>query len=341
MPTTTTNYLDPRTLAAVASLELRSRMIVEGMMTGMHRSPYFGYSVEFAQHRQYAPGDDIRHLDWKVFGRNDKLYLKQYQKETNLDLVLMVDVSGSMAFGTDLGNKKSQSPPTPVGGSPGAPGSWRKYDWSATVAATLAHMALKQQDRVSVVLFADELRATTRSGNARDHWRTIVDALGSAKVDPIENDTSLTSASPEEVKARATSLTRLFDQVTARLRQRSLPVLISDMFDEPAALEHGLARAHHRRHDMVVLQVLDHAELTFPFRSPSEFLGLEGEGRLPLDPPALREAYLEAINAHLDAVKEMTRKFGFDYLLVDTSENLGPTLSHFLARRAAIIDKKK
>ncbi|MEX2216687.1 MAG: DUF58 domain-containing protein [Phycisphaeraceae bacterium] len=334
MPSTTT-YLDPRTLAAVASLELRSRMIVEGMMTGMHRSPHFGYSVEFAQHRQYAPGDDIRHLDWKVFGRNDKLYLKQYQKETNLDLVLMVDVSGSMAFGTDFGRKKGESPGIAM------PGLWRKYDWGATVAATLAHMALKQQDRVSVVTFAEELRTTTRTGSARDHWRTIVDALAGAKVDPIESDQSLTSATAAEVKARATSLTRLFDQVTARLRQRSLLVLISDMFDEPAALEHGLARAHHRRHDMVVLQVLDNAELTFPFRSPSEFLGLEGEGRLPLDPPALREAYLEAINAHLDAVKEMTRRFGFDYLLVDTSENLGPTLSHFLARRAAIIDKKK
>src|SRR5689334_20282545 len=111
MPATETpNYLDPKTLASVASLELRARLIVEGLMTGMHRSPHFGYSVEFAQHRQYAPGDDIRHLDWKVFGRTDKLYLKQYQKETNLDLIIMVDISGSMAFGGD----QPKSPGTPV-----------------------------------------------------------------------------------------------------------------------------------------------------------------------------------------------------------------------------------
>jgi len=335
MPATDTpNYLDPRTLASVASLELRARLIVEGMMTGMHRSPHFGYSVEFAQHRQYSPGDDIRHLDWKVFGRSDKLYLKQYQKETNLDLVLMVDVSGSMAFGSDA----AQSPPTPVGGSPGR---MRKFDFAATLAATLAYLAIKQQDRVGVILFADEIRATSRSGSARGHWRSIIDTLSSAKVDPIENDVSLANADPKLIEAKATSLERLFEQVSARIHSRGLLVLISDLFDEAAALERGLARAHFRRHDLFVLQVLDHAELTFPFRSPSEFMGLEGEGRLPLDPQALKTAYLEAINSHLDQMKEITRRFGFDYQLVDTSENLGATLSHFLAKRAALVEKRK
>ncbi len=335
------NYLDPRTLASVASLELRARMAVEGMMTGMHRSPHFGYSVEFAQHRQYSPGDDIRHLDWKVFGRTDKLYLKQYQKETNLDLILLVDVSGSMAFGGDMKNtplkNTPQSPPTPVGGS----ATWRKFDAAATLAATLAYLALKQQDSVGLFLFADTIRAATRSGSSRNHWRLITEALGAAHVDPIESDTSLAGASPDQIEARATSLAHLFDQISARVHQRALVVLISDLFDDAAALEHGLARAHFRRHDLFVLQTLDHAELTFPFRSPSEFMGLEGEGRLPLDPQALKEAYLEAINAHLDQVKKITRRFGFDYQLVDTSQNLGATLSHYLAKRAALVEKRK
>ncbi len=342
MPVTQTpNYLDPRTLASVASLELRARMVVEGMMTGMHRSPHFGYSVEFAQHRQYSPGDDIRHLDWKVYGRTDKLYLKQYQKETNLDLILLVDVSGSMAFGSDdakpLQKPGGQGPTAAAGGVV----QWRKYDFAATLAATLAYLALKQQDSVGLFLFADTIRNTTRSGSTRNHWRSIVDALSTAQVDPIESDTSLAGASPDQIEARATSLAHLFDQVSARVHQRALVVLISDLFDDVAALEHGLARAHFRRHDLFVLQVLDHAELTFPFRSPSEFMGLEGEGRLPLDPQALKEAYLEAINAHLDQVRDITRRFGFDYQMVDTSMNLGATLSHFLAKRAALVEKRK
>jgi len=145
----TINYLDPQILAAIGSLELRARMVVEGLMTGMHRSPYQGFSVEFAQHRQYAPGDDIRHLDWKVFGRTDKLYLKQYQKETNLDLVLLVDGSGSMGY-------SSQE-------------SWSKYDHAACIAAAMAHLALRQQDRVGLVLFTDQIRTATRLSNSRDH----------------------------------------------------------------------------------------------------------------------------------------------------------------------------
>lgn len=329
MPDTPT-YLDPHTLAAVAGFELRARMVVEGMMSGMHRSPYFGYSVEFAQHRQYAPGDDIRHLDWKVFGRSDKLYLKQYQKETNLDLVIMVDVSGSMAF--ESGDRRRD-------GSQYR--GWRKYDYAATLAAVLSNLAIKQQDRVGLIMFADEMRNATRTSSARGHWRSIVEMLEAEPVDAIENDDSLVGADPAHVEARATSLARLFDQVAARLSQRSLLVLISDLFDEPAALERGLARVKHRGHDLFALQVLDHAELTFPYRSPSEFLGLEGEGRLPLDPAALRQAYLDTLHEHLDAVREITRRFGFDHLLIDTSEQLGAVLSHFLARRAAIVDKRK
>ena len=150
MPPNTASYLDPAILTAIGSLEMRARMIIEGLTAGMHRSPYQGYSVEFAQHRQYAPGDDLRHLDWKVYGRSDKLYLKQYQKETNLDLVLLVDASGSMAYGSQGSNH---------------PRNWRKFEYAATLAASLAHLALNQNDRVGLVLFADSVHATTRTSN--------------------------------------------------------------------------------------------------------------------------------------------------------------------------------
>ena len=295
-------------------------------MSGMHKSPYFGYSVEFAQHRQYAPGDDIRHLDWKIMAKTDKLYLKQYQKETNLDLVLLVDTSGSMGY---TSSKKKDSDP------------WTKYDCASSVACALAYLALRQQDRVGMAVFADEVRSITKASNAHGHWKSLVDTL--SKTELVEGAAEVTKGDvPEEdmaVWSRATDLGRLFDQVTAKLARRSLVVLISDLFDDPESYERGLARMKHRRHDVIVLQTLDHAELTFPFRSPSQFIGMEHEGRLNLDPAALRKAYLDALNDHLSKVENITRRFGFDYLLVDSSESLGPPLSHFLARRAAIVNR--
>lgn len=305
-----TQYLDPKILAAIGSLELRARMIVEGMMIGMHRSPFRGFSTEFAEHRAYASGDDIRHLDWKVFGRTDKLYLKQYQKETNLRLILLVDASGSMDYGS------------------GEIAGWRKYDLAATLAAALTYLAIQNQDRVRLALFASDLIAQTSLSNASEHWRQIVGALSSAG--------NSSHRSPESAD-RTTNLVRLFDQVTARLTHRSLVVLISDLFDDPEALQRGLARLHHRRHDLIVFQTLDHAELTFPFRTPSEFIGMEAEGRLNVDPIALRRVYLQAMAKHLQTVEQMTRRFHFDYQRLDSSKPLGPALSSFLARRSAMI----
>lgn len=310
---TTPNYLDPHILAGIASLELRARLVVEGLMIGMHRSPYRGFSTEFAEHRQYTYGDDIRHLDWKVFGRTDKLYLKQYHEETNLRLIVLVDVSGSMGYG--------------------ARANWRKYDFAATLAAALTHLALRQHDRVRVALFAGGLLAETALSNAHDHWRAVVGLLTSAS--------DLTPEEETDPETRGTDLARLFDQVTAKLTHRSLVVVVSDLFDDHQALEHGLARLYHRRHDTMIFQTLDHAELTFPFRSPSEFIGLEDEGRLKLDPSALRRLYLETFERHLGQVAVIARRFQFDHLKLDTSETLGPPLSHFLAKRAALIGKGK
>ena len=314
------NYLDPRTLAAIGSLELRARLVVEGLMTGMHRSPYQGVSVEFAQHRQYAPGDDIRRLDWKVFGRTDKLYLKQYQKETNLDLVILMDQSGSMAYS-----------------SHSRPGEhvWRKYDHAACIAAAMAYLALRQRDRVGLVLFSDRMRAATRLSNSHGHWRTVVETLTDAALPP--SDPTDQAAGDDTT----TDLARVFDEALARTTRRSIIVLISDLFDEPAAVERGLARVQHSGHDLVVLQTLDPAELTFPFRTPADFVGLEGEGRLGLDPAALRKAYIDVIAEHQQQMLAVTRRFRFDHVVLDTSEPPGPALSRFLAHRAAMVDRRR
>ncbi len=320
----TSSHLDPRVLATLTSLELRSRMIVEGIMTGSHASPYQGISIEFAQHRQYTPGDDLRHLDWKVYGRTDKLYLKQYQKETTLDLAVMVDVSGSMAYASHDMN------------------GWRKYDHAAALACAMSHLAVRQQDRTGLSLFAGQVLKGTRFSNTMEHWRSLVDMLGTNGPTTADNPEDArkdkTPAQPVDVQA-TTDLVRVVDQTIARLGQRSLLVLISDLFESSESLEAFCARCYHRGHDLIVMQVLDPAERTFPFRSASEFIGMEAEGRLILDPAALRQEYLRALETHLDYCAKTTRRFGFDYLLVDTSDNLGPVLGQYLARRTALLAK--
>ncbi|MCE9589997.1 MAG: DUF58 domain-containing protein [Planctomycetes bacterium] len=319
-----TDYLSPQTLSAVGSLELRARMIVEGLLTGMHRSPYQGISVEFAQHRQYTPGDDTRYLDWKVFGRTDKLYLKQYQKETNLDLVVLVDASGSMAYSS--GNA-----------DPAAPGSWRKYDHAASIGAAMAYLSLRQQDRVGMTVFSDRLIQVSRMSNAHDHWRSLVDLLTTH--DPRTSEQHGAPGGAKPADGFATDFVHVFDQVLAKLSRRSLIVLISDLFDATDALDTAFARVHHRRHDMLVLQTLDPAELDFPFRDPSDFIGLESEGKIGLDPHAIRRAYLDALHAHLARVEEATRRFHFDHMVLNSHESLGVPLSQFLARRSASMSK--
>lgn len=326
-PTSTHNYLDPRTLAAIGPIDLRARMIVEGMMTGMHRSPMEGVSVEFAQHRQYTPGDDTRFLDWKVYGKTDKLYLKQYQKETNLDMVVLVDASGSMRYSSTRGLVATGSPRA-------APGlSWSKFDHAASLAAAMCHVALRQQDRASVVLFSDGIKTATRLSNSHSHWRSIVDALHS--VETLEQAEPGTLHTGDEPAPGRTNLARVFDQAVARLSRRSLVVLISDLFDDAQVIERGLARLKFRRHDVIILQTLDPAELDFPFRGPSQFMGLESEGRMNLDPQALRRAYLDALQRHTDQVEQLARRFRFDYMLLNTSEPMGPALSRFMAKRSA------
>jgi len=305
-------YLAPETLGQLAPFELRAKIIVEGLMSGMHRSPYQGLAVEFAQHRAYAPGDNLRHLDWKVFARSDKLYLKQYQQETNLDVVVLVDGSGSMNFGT-----------LPVKGGWGgtrasaSAGRWTKFDCATATAVAIAYLCLSQGDRVGVAVYADELRTPLRRSSARDNWRTIVQTL---------------STQPVEASA---NLVKVADQALGKVVNRALFFILSDFLDEPERLRAALARFRHRRDDVVLLQVLDRQELRFGYDAAAPFEGLEGEGRLMVDPRAVREAYLKALREQLDAVSGVARAFGFDSLLLDSHESVGATLSRLLARRSA------
>ncbi len=306
-------YLAPETLGQLGSFELRAKMIVEGVMSGMHRSPYQGLAVEFAEHRQYVKGDPVRHIDWKVFGRSDKLYLKRYVQETNLDVVVLVDASASMRFGT-LAVKEGWGGTKASAGAP----RWTKFDHATAIAAAMAYLCLQQRDRVGVGTFSDELRTIIKRSNARDQWRLVVQAL-----------------STEPVQSKA-NLPKVAEQALAKVLNRALIVIVSDFLMPVAHIREALARFRHRHHDVVLLQVLDRQEMRFDLADPAPFVGLEGEGRINVDPPALRTAYLAALREHLEAIAYVSRSFGFDYQRMDSHESVGPTLAALLARRDAL-----
>lgn len=313
-------YLHPQTLARLATMDLRAKSIVEGVMSGMHRSPHHGFSVEFAQHRPYVAGDDVRHLDWKVFGRTDKLHLKQYQQETALDLIVMVDSSGSMGYGSrSFESASGQGRRT----SPDGRAYWSKFDHATAVAAAISYITLQQGDRVGVAVFADGVRTMLARSSQRGMWRQVVGALSGHPVDA------------------PTDLGRSLDQTLARLTNRCLIALVSDLFEDPERIRAALARVRHRGHDLICFQVLDRAETEFDFSDSAPFEGLEGEGRVRVDPRSLRQAYLEALGEHQRAIQKLMLGFGFDHQRISTHEWLGPALAAFVARRNAQIKSSK
>src|ERR1700722_18059406 len=254
-------YLEPKTLARIASLDLRARLIVEGLMTGMHRSPYQGISVEFAQHRQYVPGDDIRHVDWKVFGKTDKIYLKQYLEETNLHLICIVDASESMGY-SSIGEGKSL---------------WSKYDHATAIAASLSYMAIQQQDSVGLAIFDNELKRYFKPSNSPGQWKIITHELN---VVP---------------RLKKTNTGKVLDQLAEKLTHRSLIVLLSDFFDDIDSIKKGLRHLRYKKHEMMVFQILDPMEVEFPFEDVTLFKGLEEMGELLTEPQGLRQGYLEEL----------------------------------------------
>jgi uncharacterized protein (DUF58 family) len=289
-------YLDPLVLAKAGSLELQARLIVEGYLSGMHKSPYHGFSVEFAQHREYVPGDDIKHVDWKVYGRTGRFYLKQYEEETNLVLWLMLDVSESMRYGS---------------------GPVTKYDYACMSAAALAYLTLHQQDSVGLVTFDNQVRSFLKPSSQPSHLKEMVNVMN--------------RGAPRE----KTRLAPIFHDMAERINRRSIIVLLSDLFDEPADLLAGLRHLRYKRHEVVVLHVLDGAELDFPFQEATLFRGLEQHPDLLTDPRALRAGYLEQVEGFITEVRRGCRNQNIDYVQLRTDRDLGVALSSYLAHRLA------
>ena len=287
-------FLHPEAIKRISRLDLRARHIVEGFLSGMHRSPYFGQSVEFRQHREYTTGDDLRHVDWKVWARQDRLYVKQFEEDTNLRCTLLMDVSHSMAYGD---------------------GPMNKYEIGCTIAASLAYLVLKQQDAIGCVSFDEKVRMSVPVRTTRTHLQTIIEALNVQ--DPTDK----------------TDLSVVLRQVAETYPRRGIMVLISDLLTDREPLYKGLRLLRQRGHDVLVFHVMDDDELDFLFAGPTRFEGLELDGALNCNPRALREGYLEALDDFLADVRHTFAQNTIDYRLIRTSEPLDAALATFLSVR--------
>lgn len=289
-------YLDPRTLAKLQGLELRARSIVEGYVSGVHRSPYHGFSIEFAEHREYAQGDDLRYVDWKVFGKTDKFYLKQYEEETNLVSHMLIDTSESMRY---------RSADAPLS----------KLEYAQCVAASLSYLILQQQDSVGLVTFDSEVRALINASANPSHLKQLLYVMENSR--------------PQ----RKTRTGPIFHDLAERLKRRGLVLILSDLFDDVPSMMAGLKHFRHRRHEVVVFHVLDPAELDFPFRQTTLFRGMEELPDVLTDPRALRGAYLDEFGKFLQSVRKGCRAERIDYVLLRTDQSLEIALSSYLASR--------
>jgi len=300
MADATHKFLDPKVLNKITRLDLKARHIVEGFMGGMHKSPYHGFSVEFAEHREYAPGDDLKHLDWKVFGRTDRLFIKEYELETNLRSHILLDTSESM----DYGSKDTT-----------------KLELASHIAASMAYLVLRQQDSVGMVCFDKEVKSFIPTSSSMGHLRPILGTLASSTA---QNKTDLGT---------------VLNTLAERIQRRGLIILISDLFDRPEAILKSLQHFSHKRHDVIVFHVLDEYELPFPFERMTLFEGLEEYPKLLIDPRSLRKAYLEEVNKFCEEIRKGCVKQMIDYVRITTDQDLDVELTKYLASRLSIRGK--
>ena len=296
MPAAATQYLDPAILARLEGLSLRARLVVEGYVAGVHRSPFHGFSIEFAEHREYTPGDDLRYLDWKVFGRSDRYCLKQFEEETNLVCNLLLDTSESMTY---QGPRAAMS----------------KLEYAKCAAASLAYLILHQQDSVGLVTFDREIRALVRPSSNPSHMKELLHVMEAAP------------------GGRKTAAGPILHDLAERFKKRGIVVVFSDFLDDVDSILAGLKHFRHRRHEVVLFHVLDPAEVDFPFDEMTHFRGLEGLPELMADPRAVRSAYLDELNKFTHRLKQGCRQQRIDYVQVRTDQSLEVVLSSYLASR--------
>ncbi|MHC4953947.1 MAG: DUF58 domain-containing protein [Planctomycetota bacterium] len=301
--------MDPELLKSISGLELKARLIVEGFVSGMHRSPFHGFSVEFAEHREYVPGDDTRFVDWKVYGKSDRYYIKQYEEETNLRCWILLDCSESMAYqGGAVRTVRS-------GGEAGGP-SMSKIDYARHAAAALAYLVSQQSDAIGLCLFDDELRQVIPPASSAGHIRMLIQTLA-------------------DVQTRGrTNIKDAIQHAAERLGRRGVVVIISDLLDSPDAVLSAIRRLRHQNHEVILFHLLDHEERTFPFERMIRFDGMEDMPTVTADPAALRLQYLKELDEFTRTIKHGCLGTGADFVPLDTRMQLDVTLSSYLASRS-------
>ncbi|MCB9852704.1 MAG: DUF58 domain-containing protein [Phycisphaerales bacterium] len=293
-------YLKPELLARIGDLEMRARLVVEGFVSGMHRSPYHGVSVEFSQHKEYVAGDDLRHLDWRVYGRSDRYYIKQYEEETNLRVHIALDCSASMRYPEQLDRSDRLT----------------KFEYAATLAASLAFLLTHQQDAAGLIVFDDEVRAELPPLSSQGHLRSLVAQLERVRLE------------------RANDATATFPRIAGRLHRRSMIALISDLLVDTDVLIPTMERIRHAGHEVVVFHVLDHDERTFPFLDNTLFEGIEAtDQQVLVDPQALKAAYLDALAAHETRIRRACSNSRIEFVSLSTADPLDVALRAYLAAR--------
>ncbi|MDG1873624.1 MAG: DUF58 domain-containing protein [Mariniblastus sp.] len=294
-----TNYLLPEVLQKLGDLQLVAREVVEGLRAGTHRSPLRGFSTEFAHHRQYAPGDAIRNIDWRVFGRTDRYYTKLYEAETNFDCHILIDASSSMNY---------------------ASGKVSKLEYAKFLAASLAYLVLKQRDSVGLSIFDSEVRAYLPPRSSMGIILQIDQLLREIKPTP------------------RTNIARQLQDIALMMKRRSIVVLISDLLSDVDEVQAGLDRLRFAGHNVVVLHTLDPYELEFPFQGAWCFEGLEGEEPLTTQAERIREDYLTSFNEYMKTLREGCVATHVDYATINTSLPLDGVLSEFFFKRQAMLD---
>ena len=289
------SYLDPESLARIGSLELVAREVVEGFVSGRHRSPYHGFSVEYADHRSYSPGDELRALDWKLLARTDKYFIKLFEEETNLRGYILLDCSRSMSF-------KS--------------GTLDKLGYGSYLAAALTYLMIRQNDSVGLAVFDKEIRRYIPPRSTPVHFRRILDQLG------------------EQELGQDTDVGSILHELADRIKRRGLIILISDLIDDVDKIVGGLQHFRHRHHEVIVFHVMDDAELTFPYDRITRFKDIEGTARVVANPNSLRQRYLARIREFTERLRGECFERNISYNLACTKQPYADFLAAFLDKRS-------
>lgn len=291
-------FLDPSVVSKLKTLELRARMVVEGFMVGLHKSPYHGFSVEFSQHRPYMQGDSLKNVDWKVYAKSEKYFIKQFEEETNLISHIFLDVSNSMKFKYDS--------------------NVTKLDYATNLAAALSYIMINQQDSVGLITYSDSIQSYLPPKSNRVYLSKLLSTLAIAK------------------PAGKTSINKCLDEVTEKIKKRGLTIIISDFFDDIEKTISALKRIHFKKNEVIVFQILDPVEKSFGFDRDAIFIDMESGEKLSSQPHHIQKAYQEAMKEFLGKIKAECLNLGIEYNLIDTRQSFDKALMSYFSKRAKL-----